>query len=408
MTKIEDQLRQELQEIAKRAVPAGLRPLSGPPPRARARRARLLVPATAGMAVVLVLAGLALAGRALPGPGSAGAAGKPGAAGTQTVPGQSAAADPPDFVGLLHARPGVASGGGIVMLSAVTGQVVRSLTDNWLGTPSVRQEYFPIALAPDSQMVFVHTLVVSASSLELRSISVQTRKSSFVAYGDIPAVSPDSRYLAYAGAAGQHGDGQLDLAIRDLATGTTRSIDLRDLMGPLGNAQITWLGDGTQVVVMPQADGDAADNACGRQDSPRGVCLLVVDTGASHLQARRVFVPWAVLHWTGPTPYVLISGLVSGQQTLLLATCCVRSPVLDAVRIDGGTVVRQYAAPLPLPPGAFLEAIAPGGDRVLYLTSRTSHSRPALWVAAPRGGRLVSRHRLFVDTSKVSFSGAAW
>ena len=66
MTKIEDQLRQELAEVAQRATPAGLRPLGDPRPRPQLSRSRLLVPVTAAVAVVLVLASLTLAGRSLP------------------------------------------------------------------------------------------------------------------------------------------------------------------------------------------------------------------------------------------------------------------------------------------------------------------------------------------------------
>jgi hypothetical protein len=367
------------------------------------------VPAAAGVAVVLVLAGLVQAGRSLPlrhgRAGAAGhspAAGNSPAAGQPAVLGQSATADPPDFVGVLQP-------GGLTMFSPVTGRAVRSLPAIGISNG--------FTLAPDSSRVFVTSLL--SRQLEIRSISVRTRKISSVADGAHPAVSPDSRFLAYATGTQQY----TGLAIRDLATGTTRSIGLLGLVGAdasLLNGQLTWLGDGMQVVALPQPDAVAAGqatspskaavgNACGQQDSPRGLCLIVVDANSSRLQGRRVYVRWAMLPGaSGDSNAVTISGLVPAQRTLLLATSFVSSPVFDAVIIDGGSLVDWEFSPLPLPARASLMAIAPGGDRVPYLTAQDGSAQPALWVAQPRDGRLADQHRLYVDTGKVSFGAAAW
>ncbi|HEX9032800.1 MAG TPA: hypothetical protein VF834_13245, partial [Streptosporangiaceae bacterium] len=61
MTQLEEQLRQELQEIAQRIAPADLRPLREPPARYWAVRIRWLVPVAAAGAVASVVVGLSLA-----------------------------------------------------------------------------------------------------------------------------------------------------------------------------------------------------------------------------------------------------------------------------------------------------------------------------------------------------------
>jgi hypothetical protein len=65
MNGIEERLREELKEFAQRAQPESIRPLRAPAPRRRARTARWLAPVAAATAVVAVVAGVTLAGRAV-------------------------------------------------------------------------------------------------------------------------------------------------------------------------------------------------------------------------------------------------------------------------------------------------------------------------------------------------------
>jgi hypothetical protein len=66
-----------------------------------------------------------------------------------------------------------------------------------------------------------------------------------------------------------------------------------------------------------------------------------------------------------------------------------------------GVAERRIAS---LPARIMLVAIAPGGDRILYLDGRPT----ALWAATIRNGRLLGQHRLFTNTPKFKFNQAAW
>jgi len=76
---------------------------------------------------------------------------------------------------------------------------------------------------------------------------------------------------------------------------------------------------------------------------------------------------------------------------------------LTEVSLRGRGVVERAIARLPAQ--IMSVAIAPDGDRILYLLG---HTPPALWVATIRNGRLVGRHRLLTDSPKFEFDQAAW
>ena len=406
MTKIEDQLRQELAEVAQRATPAGLRPLGEPLPRPTLSRSRLLVPVTAAVAVVLVLAGLTLAGRSLPPRHhSAGTSESQSAA-------RSAAEGLPDFA-VLQSRA-------LTLFSPVTGKAVWSVPAAGMAGQ--------FAVAPDSKTVYV-TRSINGQP-QISSISVRTGKVSFVADGLQPSVSPDSRYLAYV-----TGAQYSRLAIRDLATGTTRSIDLTVRLGNsrLLNGQLTWFANGTQVVILPRPDAtslanasgsSSASNACGQRHPRRSFCLLVVNTGGARLQANRIIVSYTGLNTADVlSQAVMISGLVLSPGTpagydqrmhtvILATTAVVRSPLYVMVTLVGDQPGAEGDVYLPVPRLATLAAIAPDAGGVVYLMPRTGHSRPSVWVAEVGGTDShawdVVRHRVPLDAAKGSFSGAAW
>jgi hypothetical protein len=355
------------------------------------------VPAAAGLAV-LIVAALGAAAELVPAQHARPAPTAAGSLAAATRPPGPAAADPRYFAALL--RPG-----GLSLLSPVTGKVVSPLAR--LGISN------GMALAPDGRHLYVTSLL--GRQLVIRSVATATRQEVRVAHGAQPAVSPDSRDLAYVADAPAF----TTVAVRDLATGVTRSIDLSRLIGPGASmlaGQLAWTGN--QVIALPQPDAVGTSYpapvaghraGCGQEDSPHGLCLLVVSTGAGKLQARRVFVPWTALRLRrGEIGSIKISGLVTGQRTLLLATWFTRSPVLAAVEVGAGKVSTRAVRPLRLPSAAQVVAIAPAGDRLLYLTSETPHAMPALWITPVRKGAVTAGRRLLTDTLRLSFDGAVW
>ncbi len=394
MTDIEHRLRQELKEQAERITPGQLRPLRAPRPGRRSRARRWLAPLAAMAAVVVVVAGIALSVGQLPS-GSAPATRTPPAG--FTGPSSQAAVDPPAFAGVLQSRTSLRQW--IKLFSPFSGRILRpvaafgdTLTSNGM------------ALSPDSR--FVYATFNGPRQIHIGRISVATGRLTFVADGAQPAVSPDGRYLAYA-------TGRLStrLAIRDLRTGRTKTVDLASVIGAssgLLTGQVTWLGGGAQIVAMPMPFGTAlarqarspsaaARNSCGQQGRPGRVCLVLVSLTGGHPRATRVYVPG---NW-GSQP--LISGDVSLGRTLLLAGSLTSPGEIGAATISAAGVRVQRLAGLPR--GVLPLAFAPGGDRILYLRG---HGPPALWVAAIIGGRLSGQHRLFTDNHKDGFDQAAW
>lgn len=273
------------------------------------------------------------------------------------------------------------------------------------------------ALAPDGASVFVVGPARGGrETTEIREVRVATHRIRFIADGADPAVSPDGRYLAYATGAGFR-----RLAVRDLRTGRTRAIDVTGLIGrdatflnPPG--AVTWLGDGSQVVVMPQPVGIpsepqpdlAGPQSAGRKPGQEPVCgsdavsrqcLVVMDTATRRLTARRVFIPAY-----RQTPVTVLSGEVGTAHTLLASADGLGVPgAVWAVRISARHVSQTRLAPLPA--GALPQAIAPAGDRILYLATSAT---PALWIARISNGQLTRQRKLYTDTPQTAFNRAAW
>jgi hypothetical protein len=331
---------------------------------------------------------------------------------TGGVPGSAAAGsavarDPADFAASLFSARSAAES--VWLMSAANGRrrlVARVGTGNGF------------ALAPGGGSVFVVGLVRRGGreTIEIREVSVATHRIRFIADGAYPAISPDGRYLAYATGAGFR-----RLAVRDLRTGRTRVIDVTSLTGRKATflnppGAVTWLGDGSQVVAMPQPVGspsarrpaqprpEAAGRAPGREpvcasDAANRQCLIVMDTGTRRLTARRVFI-----QTYRQAPVTVLSGEAGTEHTLLAATDGLGVPgAVWEVRISGRHVSQTRLAPLPA--DALSQAIAPAGDRILYLATS---ARPALWIARISRGRLTRQRKLYTDTPQAAFNGAAW
>ena len=381
MTDLEERLRRELRAAAERAQPMHLRPLQARRVPGKSGSRRWLAPVAAVAAVAVVVGGMTFAVRELQG------------AATPVVDMPThRVIDPPAFAGEVLSSSDSAW---IKMFSPVTGRVVRSVAALGTGTGN------GFALSPDSRSVYL--VRVSHRQIRIQRISVATGRKSFVAVGAQPAVSPDGHFLAYA-------TGRLssELAVRNLVSGRTRTVDLTRLIGSgssLIGGQIAWLGSGTQVAAIPSgnvvaqaADGRSAaagpDRFCA---SATRLCLIVVDLSAGRIRARRIVIP-------GLNPSLMSGDLTRNRSLRMVATRAGGPPSVDEVTISGsGASVTHLAN---FPPGALAVAFAPAGDRILYLAG---HRPVALSVATIRDGRLADVRRLFADSSKGGgFDLAAW
>lgn len=383
MSQIERRLSQEMQAIAERIGPGDLRPLRPPPPSAWSINSRYwLGPAAAMAAVALVTSGVFVARHAL---------NRHQAPSAATVP---RAVPDPAVVAVSN------SSSQVRLLSAATGRLVKLV--------SVAVESNGFALAPDAKSMFVVGL-----SLTLSQVTVATGQAKVIdTTGAYPAVSPDSRYVAYA-----TGASFTQVAVRDLYSGRTRAISLAALLGArsslLNQGGLTWLGNGSQIVAVSEPDPittyvlpvrqpavlTSRRTACGQQNSPHGLCVIVINVAPTRLFARRLFLP----HLIARLGVDLISGDLTAARSFFIGQSGLPAAVVDKVRLQGWTpVVRPY---LTLPSRTFGGAMAPDGDRVIYV--RTG-STPSLWMATVRGARLVRTHRLLVDGGQFQFDAVAW
>jgi len=382
VSQIERRLSQEMHALAQRIAPGDLRPLRPPPPSAWSLGPKYwLGPAAAMAAIALVTSGVFVAKHALNGhqaPGSATA--------VRSVP-------DPRVVAVSD------SSSQVRLLSATTGRIVKRV--------SVRAEGNGFALAPDARSMFV-----VGPSLTLSQVTVATGRAQVIDTGAYPAVSPDSRYLAYA-----TGASFTQVAVRDLRSGLTRAISLTSLVGAssslLNQGGLTWLGNGSQIVAVSEPDPTTTyllparqatvpkpkRTACGQQNSPHGLCVIVINVAPTRLFAHRVFLP----HVTAQQNLDLISGDLTVGQTFFIGQSGLPEAVVDKVRLDGWTPMVHRL--VELPSRTFGAVMAPDGDRVIYV--RTG-STPSLWMATVRGTRLVHARRLLSDTKRFEFSLVAW
>jgi hypothetical protein len=309
---------------------------------------------------------------------------------SRAAPPQRPPADPPAFASAIENQQGDL---GVWLTSVATGGMRLVARAN----PDYVDNGF--ALAPDAKSVFVVSWPERQRQPAIVEVSARTRRARVVAGGANPAVSPDGRYLAY-----DTGSNDQRLAVLDLRTGRHRVIDAAALIGPDAtflNGSVSWLGDGTQFVAMAEADPVPVAAGRLRPGPPRICgstsahlqCLIVVQAANGRLTARRVFVRTSAL-------VLMISGQVTRPSTLLLAGLS----NLWAVRIGAARVVAP-AGLATLPRTAQTAAIAPAGDRVLYLASTPT----SLWIARICHGRLTHRRKLYTNSPRHGYYDiAAW
>jgi hypothetical protein len=274
---------------------------------------------------------------------------------------------PPTFVAVdISAR--------ISLYSSSTGVRIRTLarlSDRWFTNNG-------LAYAPDGSAVYFTLIPRSRRvvSLRLMRLDTATGRQTFIAWGAQPALSDDRTQLAY-GASPQ------GLAVRDLATGHTRTIGLAQLgkAANLMNASIGWLGDGSDVAVVPSPTAwDLIGRPpkfywCGTTQSHPVIVFVHVPPPPAPLSAKCVHLAGGPLD--GPIP---LAGRPSTPTTLLLATTGLRDRTVVERITQAGEITRVLTIPSSLP-----LSFDPSGTHLLYLIG---HSPPMLTEGTIANGRL--------------------
>jgi hypothetical protein len=388
-TRLEQRLREELLHLAQQIAPADLRPLRRPSPRTGTRVPdRLLGPIAAMTAIAILTGGLMVARNVLR-----------AHAASDSALALAAPVDPTDLA--VEGVPPAGGHGQVRLTSASTRRVVRTLRISAGGNG--------IALAPDAG-----TLFVLEPNLRLTQVTIATGKQVVIGTASYPAVSPDSKFLAYA-----TGVAMAQVAVRNLDTGATRTISLLPWVGSdssvLNQGGLTWLGDGSEVVAVSEPDaiatgtsamfktmepspGTPGKNDCGQQDAKAGLCAVVINTTARQLSAHRFYV-----RGVPGQAISALSGDLLAKRSFYLGAGQVYTKQIDRVSLDArGAVARKVAA---LPSRSIALAVAPDGDRVVY---RLATAPPeSLWIAAITDGKLTRRHLLLTD-ARFQFDQVAW
>ncbi len=270
----------------------------------------------------------------------------------------------------------VSSREGMAVYSSVTGARVRTLhtfssnafTNNGL------------AYAPNGSAVYF-TLIPRHHTghffLRLMRLDVASGRQTVVGDGAQPALSSNGEQLAY-GAFPQ------GLAVRDLRTGRTRTVAMNMLgkSADLENASIHWLGDGSTVAILPAAAGwDLMGKPprlrwCGTLQRHPVVVFVHVPAPPAPLAATCVHLSGVSV--TGGDAL----GADPGSPDALLAAGIARG---------GGTVVERITetgklTPLLRIPDSLPLAFDPSGSHLLYLAG---HKKPTLTEATIIDGQLI-------------------
>jgi hypothetical protein len=260
------------------------------------------------------------------------------------------------------------------------------------------------AFSPAARSVYL--TLIGHTTLEIERISTDTGARSIIADGEQPAVSFDGRELAFA----EGGWASTVLAVRDFASGRERRLDLAALLGrsyELMNNSIAWTRDGSAVIVLAAhvaiADASPARAAAlttvGSQTrscsaTPALLCLIEIPAAPGRpLRAERL----APMGTSRGVETVTSDGLQ--PRGALLVSALGFGSAVDRIVLNGPTPRVPRILSLPK---ALLVGVDPSGSRVLYLTEG---SKPALWRAQIRAGRLTQARQLIPD---VWLEAASW
>ena len=286
-----------------------------------------------------------------------------------------------------------ASGSNVELRSVSTGQLVKDL-----GSFGESPNNNGLTLSPDGQ--YVYGEVLRNQTLIIERITASNDEETFIADGEQPSISPNGRLLAYA--AGLRNSNML--VVRDLTSGNVRSINLSRFLGrqaDLLNGSITWLGDGSEIVIAPGGVGSQLEphatttpplpGSCDVVSFP-DTCLIVVRLPTLHSFTAKLVILSGVSN-----PY-LVSGTAL-PHSLLLAASDANHIVVDRADLSDNeaNVVRLFSLPAVLP-----LAFDPRGTQLLYLVG---HNPIALWIGQVTQHRLDHAHKL-VDNARLA--NLAW
>lgn len=263
--------------------------------------------------------------------------------------------------------------------SSSTGTIVRTLA-------SFSDRAFTnngLAYAPDASAVYFTLIPQHASrrfSLRVMRLDVATGRQTFIAAGAQPAISSDGTQLAY-------GASPRGLAVRDLATGQTRTIGLAQLgrAAELGNATIGWLGDGSDVAIIPAPTAwDLVGRPpklhwCGTAQTHAVIVFVHVPAPPAPLTADCVHLAGRAL---GPGAIALAPSPAS-PASLLVATYAHGDKTVVEQITRSGSIRQQLSIRNSLP-----LSFNPAGTGLLYLAG---HRPPTLTEATIDNGQLTNR-----------------
>jgi hypothetical protein len=261
--------------------------------------------------------------------------------------------------------------------SSRTGRIVRSLA-------SLSDRAFTnngLAYASDGSAVYFTLIPQHASrhfSLRVMRLDVATGRQTFIADGAQPAISSDGTQLAY-------GASPRGLAVRDLATDQTRTIGLAQLgrAGELSNATIGWLGDGSDVVIIPApAAWDLVGHPpklhwCGTPQTHAVIVFVHVPASPAPLTADCVHLAGRALG-----PAIALAPSPASPTSLLVATEPYGDKTVIETITQSGAIRRQLTIRNSLP-----LSFDPAGTDLLYLAG---HNPPTLTEATIDNGRLTN------------------
>jgi hypothetical protein len=268
----------------------------------------------------------------------------------------------------------VSSDAQMSLYSSTTGARIRTLAR----FPPLKFTNNGLAYAPDGSAVYF-TLVPRSRhepGIRLMRLDTATGRQTLIAYGEQPAISADGRELAY-------GAWPSGLAVRELATGQTRTLQLPQLgrSASLVNAAIGWLGSGTDLAVVPfPAPWDLVGvpppwRWCGISQQRAVIVFVHVPAPPAPLSARCVHLAaqaFSAVNAVAPSP--------GSPDAVRLATDTLDGALEVEQIAPSGAITRTFTfrSSLPL-------AFDPSGTSLLYFTRHD----PGLTEATLSGAKLM-------------------
>ena len=293
-----------------------------------------------------------------------------GGCGGSGVDSSSQRSAPPYFLALREAPDGLLE---LELCSVKTGRVVQPD----FGEPGVYATN-GAAMSPDGREAYVAVTEAGHPYAIERAPTDGGKHPTVVADGEWPSISPNGRLLAYVkpnpSMLWGDGPGGTVVVVRDLATGNTRSINLRPLIGDgmlhaesTTNGFMTWMANGADLAVIPMAKPilswgqklpPVVPSPCFKRGGATG-CVVVVRAGSQSrpLSVRRYAVPTAAVR-----NVETVAPVAHDPRALVTAG----GPRIDRIELKArAATVEQLWSP-PHEPVLELDAFNNSGSALLY------------------------------------------